>query len=224
MPTFNDLYYTDIGNIRLEPEYTNQFNLGFQYGNTFDRSRIRSLRLQADAYYIEVTDKIVAIPKGNSQYRWMMMNLGYVEIRGMDVSVQAEWHFPPDLYISTGLNYSHQRAQELTDAQSPWYGGQIAYIPRHNGSAVFNGQWRTWDFNYSFIYVGERHHNSANIPANYEQPWYTHDLTLGKSFRFDKRGGKFSAEINNLLNQYYDVVLNYPMPGRNYKIIIKIEL
>ncbi|WP_282457258.1 TonB-dependent receptor domain-containing protein [Chitinophaga sedimenti] len=31
MPTFNDLYYTDIGNISLQPEYTHQYNVGFQY-------------------------------------------------------------------------------------------------------------------------------------------------------------------------------------------------
>lgn len=28
MPTFNDLYYTDIGNIALRPEFTHQYNLG----------------------------------------------------------------------------------------------------------------------------------------------------------------------------------------------------
>jgi hypothetical protein len=33
-----------------------------------------------------------------------------------------------------------------------------------------------------------------------------------------------SAEVNNVLSQYYDVVLNYPMPGRNYKLILKMEL
>ena len=31
MPTLNDLYYTFIGNIKLKPEYTNQYNVGFTY-------------------------------------------------------------------------------------------------------------------------------------------------------------------------------------------------
>jgi len=34
---------------------------------------------------------------------------------------------------------------------------------------------------------------------------------------------KVTAEVNNLLNQQYDVVLNYPMPGRNYKLILKFD-
>jgi outer membrane receptor protein involved in Fe transport len=136
---------------------------------------------------------------------------------------------PAGVQINTSLNYTYQKAQEFTDKTSPWYGGQIAYIPWHNGSAIANIVWRTWDLNYSFIYVGERYHNTANIPANHEQPWYTHDLTLGKTFLFRKNlktplKFKISAEVNNILNQYYDVVLNYPMPGTNFKIILKIEI
>ena len=221
MPTFNDLYYTDIGNILLNPEYTNQYNLGVQYSA---ERRIATLQFRIDAYYNEVWDKIVAIPKGNGQYRWMMMNLGYVEIHGVDVSAQIGWKLPAGLRLNTSLNYTFQKAQELTDPQSPWYGGQIAYIPWHNGSAIANLVWRSWDLNYSCIYVGERYHNSANIRENYEQPWYTHDLTVGKAFVFKRTKAKISAEINNILNQYYDVVLNYPMPGRNFKVVLKVEL
>jgi vitamin B12 transporter len=229
MPTFNDLYYTDIGDISLNPEYTNQYNLGFQFSKESEKGIVSRFNFSADAYYNEVTDKIVAIPKGNGQYRWMMMNLGYVEIRGIDVSTKIVLRLPYKIILNTSLNYTYQKAQDFTnpsdnDPESGSYGSQIAYIPWHNGSAIANLMWKTWDLNYSFIYVGERYHNSSNIPANYEQPWYTHDLTLGKTFRLKKINGKLSAEVNNLLNQYYDVVLNYPMPGRNYKLTLKIEL
>ncbi|MDR3140680.1 MAG: TonB-dependent receptor [Tannerellaceae bacterium] len=229
MPTFNDLYYTDVGNIALRPEYTTQYNLGFQYAGDWNRGLIARLDVQADAYYNEVTDKIIAAPKGNGQYRWMMMNLGYVEIRGIDVSARIDWALPYGVRLHTSLNYTFQKAQDFSDPsdndpRAGTWGGLIAYIPRHNGSAVASLRWRAWDMNYSFIYVGERWHNSSNIRENYEQPWYTHDLTMGKTFRFMKLKGKISAEVNNVLNQYYDVVLNYPMPGRNYKLILKIEI
>ena len=32
MPTFNDLYYTEIGNKNLKPEYTEQYDAGVVYG------------------------------------------------------------------------------------------------------------------------------------------------------------------------------------------------
>ena len=229
MPTFNDLYYTDIGNISLKPEYTIQYNIGLQYYKTFNRGIIRNLNFRADAYYNEVTDKIIAVPKGNGQYRWMMMNLGYVEIRGIDISGQASWELPYAININTSLNYTHQKAQDYSDPsdndpEAGTYGSQIAYIPWHNGSAIINVSRKSWDVNYSFIYVGERYHNSSNIRENHEQPWYTHDLTIGKSFILNKIKFKISSEFNNILNQQYDVVQNYPMSGRNYKVIIKIEM
>ena len=31
MPTFNDLYYADMGNSKLDPEYVTQYNLGTVY-------------------------------------------------------------------------------------------------------------------------------------------------------------------------------------------------
>lgn len=34
MPTLNDLYYTFVGNINLEPEFTTQYDLGFTYSRT----------------------------------------------------------------------------------------------------------------------------------------------------------------------------------------------
>jgi outer membrane cobalamin receptor len=235
MPTFNDLYYTDIGNVALRPEYTTQYNAGLQY-TLAGRSDLASLQIRADAYYNEVRNKIIAVPKGNGQYRWMMMNLGYVEIRGVDVSAQADWKLPYGVRINTGLNYTFQRAQDFSnpkdnDPEAGSYGSQIAYVPRHSGSAILNTRWKSWDLNYSFIYVGERYHNSSNIRENYEQPWYTHDLTAGKTFDICRSRlcpvpvkCKITAEVNNLLNQYYDVVLNYPMPGRNFKLILKIEI
>jgi outer membrane cobalamin receptor len=33
---------------------------------------------------------------------------------------------------------------------------------------------------------------------------------------------RLALDINNLLSQDYDVILNYPMPKRNYKCTISI--
>ena len=84
--------------------------------------------------------------------------------------------------------------------------------------------YKNWEFNSSFSYVGERYHNSSNIRENHEQPWYTSDVSFGRAFQIKMMDFKISAEVNNVFNQYYDVVLNYPMPGRNYKLILKINL
>lgn len=227
MPTFNDLYYTDIGNISLNPEYTTQYNVGVLYQKQWRNSVLCAVDIKADAYYNEVTDKIIAVPKGNGQYRWMMMNIGKVKIHGVDVSAQVSLQPIEDLALALNANYTYQTAQDYSDPTDRddyggTYKGQIAYIPWHSGSLTANMQYRSWGLNYSFVYVGERYHNSANIRANHEQPWYTHDLSINKDLKLWGTNVSLALECNNVLNQQYDVVLNYPMPGRNWKCIMKI--
>ncbi len=229
MPTFNDLYYTDIGNIQLKPEFTHQYNLGFQFERDYSRSFIKNWQMQADAYYNEVTDKIVAVPKGSGQYRWMMMNLGYVEIRGMDMSTSILTEPINDLLLNIKLMYTYQKAQDFTQRKSDilqktTWGGQIPYIPWHSGSVIASLDYKSWQFNYSFIYVGERYHSSANIAAEYEQPWYTNDMTIVRKIKCKEANIRLSAEINNIFSQNYEVVLNYPMPQRNYKVALTVEI
>ena len=221
MPTLNDLYYTFIGNIDLKPEYTNQYNIGVTYAKDLPAYRwLRRLEVQTDIYYNEVENKIVAMPTSNF-FRWTMVNLGEVEIRGIDVAAQLDWQWGKDWHMTNRLNYTYQKAQDFTDPSDTYYGDQIPYIPWHSGSAIAALSWRTWEANYSFIYTGERYSSRANIPVNYVLPWYTSDLSLSKLLRAGQGDLKLTLEINNLLNQQYEVVICYPMPGINFKGIVQ---
>lgn len=151
-----------------------------------------------------------------------MLNLGYVEIRGVDAVVQTSWLFGGKVGLNTRFNYTYQKAQDYTDPSSPYYGSQIPYIPWHSGSAVLGLDYRGWGLSYSFLYTGERYESVANIPENYSQPWYTHDMSLTKSFRLKKVTLRTTAEVNNIFNQQYEVVQCYPMPGTNFKIKINV--
>lgn len=220
MPTLNDLYYTFIGNTDLEPEYTNQYNIGFTYSKDFTHTWLKRIEIQTDFYYNEVENKIIATPTSNF-FRWTMINLGKVEIRGVDVAVQTEWQLGRELFLNGRVNYTYQKAQDFTNPEDEFYGGQIPYIPWHSGSANLNASFRRWEANYSFIYTGERYSSSANIPVNYQLPWYTSDCSIAYRHPLRKGNLKATLEVNNLLNQQYEVVACYPMPGINFRAIIK---
>ena len=222
MPTFNDLYYADMGNSQLSPERVTQYNLGFLYDHN-STSLISAARISADVYYNKVKDKIVAYPKGQ-QFRWTMLNLGLVDIRGIDVTGLLTLNPYRDLYLTVRAQYTFQRAIDITNPSDNYYRDQIPYIPRHSGAAVFNAQWRGWGLNYSWIYVGERYNQQENIRYNYTQPWYTSDVSLSKDFKLGRVNLRGLIEINNLLSQDYDVILNYPMPKRNYKFTLTVEI
>ncbi|MCH5243905.1 MAG: TonB-dependent receptor plug domain-containing protein [Lentimicrobiaceae bacterium] len=221
-PTFNDLYYTDMGNAYLKPELAVQHNVGIMYEIERKEGIFHLFELKADYYYNRIRDKIIAYPKGQ-QFRWTMLNLGKVKINGLDATARLVLQFPHHWSLTGRLQYTYQTALDLTDPSDTYYGNQIPYIPWHSGSATGMLTWKNYALNYSFIYVGKRYNQQENIVYNYTQPWYTHDLSLSGSWRIKKTRLKTTLEINNLLSQDYDVILNYPMPRRNYRISLIVE-
>ncbi|MDR2041320.1 MAG: TonB-dependent receptor plug domain-containing protein [Tannerella sp.] len=223
MPTLNDLYYTDMGNAYLLPEYADQYNAGVSCDITRNSKFLYHFHFGMDAYYNLVKDKIISYPKGQ-QFRWTTLNLGKVDIRGIDVTGRITFNLSDGCFLTGKLQYTCQQAIDITDPTKNYYRHQIPYIPRHSGSGIAMFTWKTWSANYSFIYVGERYNQQENIRYNYTQPWYTSDVSLAKTLMINSMKMKFSAEINNLFSQDYDVVLNYPMPKRNYRFRVSIEL
>lgn len=223
MPTFNDLYYTDMGNASLQPESALQYNIGVAYSQNWSSGLLRQLHIQADAYHNSVHDKIVAYPKGQ-QFRWTMLNLGRVHINGIDVEADATMAPAREWQLTARLQYTYQDARDKTNPKMSYYNHQIPYIPWHSGSAVAGVSWRQWSLNYSFIYAGERYSQQENIRYNYVQPWYTSDLSIVGRFPLKGCTLKVTAEVNNLFAQDYDVIVNYPMPKRNYALTIDCEL
>lgn len=226
MPTFNDLYYTDVGNSKLRPEGASQYDIGISYERTGGKI-LSSISMQADAYYNTVSDKIIAYPKGQ-QFRWTMLNLGRVHITGVDVSAGATLKLPEDINLNARVQYSYQDARDVTSPSDPYYNGQIPYVPYNSGSATVNMSWKGLALNYSFIYSGERYNSQENSAYNHMEPWYTHDISL--QYEWKGRHGsqtpvyRVSIEINNLFDQKYDVIQNYPMPGINGAIGLQVEI
>ena len=244
-PTFNDLYYTDMGNAYLKPELAKQHSVGLSFTQPFRIAEQKGseFRLNADYYYNRISDKIIAYPKGQ-QFRWTMLNLGLVKINGVDVNAQLHFILPKNFYLTAKAQYTYQTAIDVTDPNDSYYGDQIPYIPWHSGSAVGMFGWQNdlqqYGLNYSFIYVGERYNQQENIIYNYTQPWYTHDLSVfgewniqpishSRKAASNRQNAvqypitlRLALDINNLLSQDYDVILNYPMPKRNYKCTISI--
>lgn len=232
LPTFNDLYYVQIGSRSLRPEYTTQYDLGIQYRFRSGTGMLEGIEAGADFYFNQIRDKIIATPT-SSQLVWTMINLGYVEILGTDIHIAPRIRFG-EWETTVRAGYTWQRALDLTPADdkpsgehiTDTYGDQIPYVPVHSGSLTVGSVWRGWNFRYSFIYTGERYMLGGNIPVNRIQPWYTSDLAFGRNFRLgagNRCGLDATLEINNLFNQQYEVVKWYPMPGTNFKIILALS-
>lgn len=221
LPTFNDLYYTLIGNNNLKPEYASQYNLGVSFTNHISH-RFSNLGISVDGYYNNVKDKIIAIPNKNL-FVWSMLNLGKVHITGVDVNAEATGSFSDAWSWFIKLAYTYQHAIDVTNESSVTYKDQVAYTPEHSGSGIVQLGYKTWSFNYSNIYSGGRYTLGDNIPANYVDGWITQDISLSKSFNIHTALLNIKAEVNNIANLQYDVIKYYPMPGRSYELSISIN-
>jgi outer membrane cobalamin receptor len=215
LPSFNDLYYTSIGNPDLLPETTNQYNIGLTYRKNLIK-RVPFVTLSVDAYYNTVDNKIIATPKRNVLI-WSMENVGEVEVKGIDVNVETSVLYTPKRAIFLRFNYSYQEATDA-NAGSEIYGHQIAYVPRFSGSGncVIETAWV--DISYSLLFSGKRYSAGQNIADN-SLPSYTDmSLSLKRIFHYKSIDFSLQAELLNLLDKNYMIVKWYPMAGRSFRI------
>ena len=214
-PTLNELYYTGIGNRHLNPEKSRMWNLGATYSHTFNRTL--QLSLTADGYFGNVTDKIIAVPK---MFYWQMMNAGKVRQLGLDVSANIEKRWGNDWSVSATGSYSLMKATDISDPTAVYYRNQIAYTPRHSGSAsvLLHTPWL--DFCYNVLVMGERYTLSYNIPDNRMKPFADHSITLSREFNINKQQLRVQFDVRNLGNKNYEVVRFYPMPGTNWRLSV----
>lgn len=214
VPTFNDLYYYRIGNRTLRPEKAHEFDLGITWGHALFPA-MDYLSFTFDAYYNDVTDKIVAFP---STYAWKMANFGKVHVTGLDITLSTALSLPLDINLVISGAYTWQKAVDLTDKNSKNYKQQLPYTPEHSGNigAVVETPWV--NIGYSIVFVGKRYYLEQNIPINKIAGYDDHTLTLSRDFKVRNCRFSVKGEIINLTDKQYDVIKFYPMPGRSWRL------
>jgi len=220
-PTFNDLYYTRSGRRDLKPEYAEQYNLGITFNKPFSTA-FRFINLSADAYYNKVKDKIVAIPN-KDLFTWTMMNLGLVDIRGIDLGLKTKIAFEQHINFSLSGNYTFQQAIDITDQQSSVYLHQIPYTPKHTlavNAGISKGKTGVY---YNHIFSSSRYYLSENLPQYFVPGFSVSDVSINHEFRA-KCPISISAEINNLFNRSYAFIRSFPMPGRSIRLSFQITI
>jgi outer membrane cobalamin receptor len=221
VPSFNDLYYSAIGNTRLKPEKSRQLDLGAVWSGKSDRLGL-SGSVAVDVFHNRIADKIQAIPTRNL-FVWSMMNLGRVEITGMDLSTELNARTGAASTVSLMWNHSYQRALDMTDPASKVYGQQIAYAPRVYGSLRSQWTYGAWRLGGGWLYSGHRYVTGQNRPEN-DLPGYSDaSLTVSRSLHVALGTLTLRLECLNASGSNYEVVRNFPMPGRSFRLGAQLE-
>ena len=219
LPTFNDLYFEQIGRRDLKPERASVTSAGIVIEN---ESGGISYSLYADAYNSSVKDRIMAVPGKNTAV-WMMKNIGLVTTHGLETGLELHAQkglVRPALLVS----YTYQRSMDKTESKSSTWNHQLPYTPRHSASAV------TWietpyvNASCNLLYSGEFYCNGYNGPE-YRMPSYCEvGCSLWRKFTVKSFDISLKAECINLTDSRYELVRNYPMPGRQLRFTATLEL
>lgn len=218
-PTFNDLYYREVGNKQLSAEIARQFNVGVTWRESF-QGVLDEVSLQADGYCNKVKDKIVAIP---TLFVWKMMNLGEVDIWGTDINIGAALSFGAGLRMKINGSWSYQYAVDVTSSADKNYRHQIPYTPRNSGSLSVSFLNKWVDVGYLMNAVGDRYALPQNTESNRIAGYVEHSVSLGHSFGIGPYELLLQMECQNFTDVQYDVIQYYPMPGRSYRFTLKLN-
>jgi vitamin B12 transporter len=220
-PTFDDLYYQQAGNPNLKPENTDQYDLGSTYSKTLT-SFFYYIGVTADAYYNNVTNKIVFFP--SNLFPGSIVNYGKVDIEGLDVGLKTQAKLSETVNWLLSANYSYQKAQNVTDPTASVYLNQLPYTPKNTVALNTGIDYKRFGFYYNQVISSSRYYTNDNLPYDYIPGYSVSDASASYHFLTDNKPVIASFEVNNLFNSSYYVVRSYPMPGRSYRISLQITI
>jgi outer membrane receptor protein involved in Fe transport len=165
---------------------------------------------------------IVAVPR--DMFVWNCVNLGKVDVYGVDVDVRAAWQVADDHRLSLAANYSFQRAMNMTDSESPHYKKQVAYLPQHTagGSVSYENPWVNVTLH--ALGVSSRWANNEHYEGTRIDGYSEFGLCLWREFHWGDNVLTGRFDLKNLFDEQYEIVRNYPMPGRSYQLTINYKI
>ena len=220
MPSFNELYYNNIGNSDLKPETAHQFNYGVELTpieNTF------KLQIRSNLFFNRISDKILGIPTKNL-FVWSMQNVSTVHVYGAECMYSATWVQSKDWELRSTGNYTYQRSTDVTPGSFN-YGDQIAYVPLHTANMDVSIRFKNTGVRISNSYISIRYSLNENIAQNEVEGFLTTDASVYYSLKIARRSDfRIQFTIKNLLDVSYSYVRSFVMPGRNYLITLNYAI
>jgi iron complex outermembrane receptor protein len=165
-------------------------------------------------------DLIVWLPAGSI---WQPQNLQEVWTRGFHGDVRVFTTFRRiafEAHASTEYVISTQEKSTLSNDASLHQ--QIIYVPRLKHNFYCTARYRKLSFTYQHSYTGVRFIASDN--SDWLPPASVGNFFISRSFGAMRSSMRLDLGIYNAWNSDYQMVLNRPMPSRNFQINLNIKI
>lgn len=209
VPTFNDLYWQQGGNLDLVPETSYQVDLG-------QEMTYKNAKFNLNAFYIKTTSLIQWQPNGSD---WSPDNVDKTQNYGIEASLDITKRVNAHQF-SLQSNYAYTVSEDLETNK------QLIYVPYHKANINLAYAYKRISVFVQHLYTGEVYITPDNLSGPFDSVDAYQLTNFGCNYQLLKTKSQqieVSLKVNNLFNTAYENVAFRPMPDRNFNFQIQYK-
>jgi len=203
-PNFSELYYLNFGNRNLKPEKSSSLNLGLVW------TPADWLKMAADWFAIDTKDQIQSVPV--SPAAWTSSNFSEVATRGVELAAEAALF---DRMMKMSFNYTLQSVQDVSNEDGSY---TIPYVPEEMLNVMVQLSPGNFQFGADASYCSFRYTLPGNSTSSVLPEYMLVNAFASWKPAFDSMKFNLRFDALNIFDKQYQVVLNYPMPGIQFRL------
>lgn len=217
VPSLNDLYWQQGGNLKLKPEQGVKSELSLDYNNGI-------VKVAATAFYQRLDNWIMWQPSASVSY-WSAMNARQVESKGIELAgeYQQQWGHH-HLVVAARYQFVRSINTKVDSTNENNLGKQLFYTPLHTGLVRVTYGYKSFRIFMLGNYTGMRYLTGNNDPDYVLDGYVLFNTGLVYDFRYRAHMASLQFSVSNIGNKAYQVVENRPMPLRNYQLTLKFNI
>ncbi|HEX9014868.1 MAG TPA: TonB-dependent receptor [Chloroflexota bacterium] len=215
-PTFNDLYWPrdnfSVGNPLLRPERAADFDAGLHLRTSLGPGAQAGLTW----FQNDIRDLILWQPGLGGV--WRPDNIGRAFLRGLEAEL---WVGPLFRAAQLGWTYTWLDAEDRSGRPNV-DGMQLPYQPEHTHRLIARITGGRFRLDAELIYMSRRYTTGAN--TTYLPAYHATDLSVGYAWTVPPGTLETLLAVRNLENEQYQMVANYPLPGRELRLTVNFSV
>jgi vitamin B12 transporter len=212
IPTFNDLYWAQGGNINLKPESGWGEELGINGKHQFNKL---SAMLSCTVFNRTIDNWIIWTPTTFGY--WSPDNIMKVWSRGAEYQLKLSYAVKKlKVQLNVMWNYTVSTTEKTSTPFEASVGKQLIYAPMYKGNANLTISYKNFSITCNQKYVGYTYTTPDH--SEYLKPYLLSNINVSHLFTIAHFKLRVFGGVNNAFDHGYEVIQNRPMPGRNYQV------
>jgi iron complex outermembrane receptor protein len=212
----NELYWSVGGNPDLAPERAEKVTGSIGYQQNY-------MAINAEVFHYQVGNYTLWYPSDLGI--WQAQSIGQVNQNGLELSTSIDFRKIGKSFLLPQIlaNGSLTKATTITESNFLPVGRQLIFIPKYQ--YFLQARWalpRQWKFATEWQWIGDRY--IAFSGNNTLKGYGLWNASIEKRFTALNKQFDLGIRMDNLLNEAYFTLPNFPMPLRSVRISLTAQL